>query len=611
MYRVAFVLSVVIGLSMAAVPLVTEAALAAVSGADEATLGEAADLLSQKQPAAALAKLGPLRATLAGEVEFDLVYGIALLESGKPLQAETVFRRVLTVQPENLLARAHLARAEAANGELDEARREIMVLRARSDLPPDVRAVMDNNLRLIDDARQQRAQAQAAAQAQAQAAKQAAGKPLSEQDVAKVRAAADLVRDENSAAAFEQLAPMEARCAGNPDFDYVYGIAAFDTGHPAQAVVALRRALSVRPDFYTARAELGRALAAMGDLAGAKREFETVHNVPELPPIARDAMGRQITAIDQTVANQNAKHYSGYLETSIGYDTNVNGGPSDQTLLIPALAFLGSATISPQALPKKSGFYELAGGFSGTLPVDNDTALYTNLVGNIHPLFDYSSEFSSALAGGEAGVAHQFQNRGIFSLAGIAQTFVLGQQVFRDIYGAAGQWRQPWSDALETSVAVSWLRLDYPTIDCSPVPSGCQDTNRFTATGTLTSHFDMSMKPAIFLSVNGGKEIAINSAFDFYTYTLVGVRGGFEISPLAWVTFFGQGGYENDQYDADFPLFFEPRHDQLYSALGGVEFKITNSLSVRTSVSFAETQSNIPIFSYHREIGQAALRWSF
>ena len=119
------------------------------------------------------------------------------------------------------------------------------------------------------------------------------------------------------------------------------------------------------------------------------------------------------------------------------------------------------------------------------------------------------------------------------------------------------------------------------------------------------------MKPAIFLSVNGGKEIAINSAFDFYTYTLVGVRGGFEISPLAWVTFFGQGGYENDQYDADFPLFFEPRHDQLYSALGGVEFKITDSLSVRTSVSFAETQSNIPIFSYHREIGQAALRWSF
>ena len=117
-------------------------------------------IFSHKQPAEALAKLGPLRPTLAGEVDFNLVYGVALLETNKPRQAETAFRRALTVQPE-VLARAHLARALAANGELDEARREIMVLRERNDLPPDVRAVMDKNLRRIDEARKQRAEAQA------------------------------------------------------------------------------------------------------------------------------------------------------------------------------------------------------------------------------------------------------------------------------------------------------------------------------------------------------------------------------------------------------------------------------------------------------------------
>ena len=146
---------------LAAAPAAVDRARAAVSPADEATLQEAADLLNHKQPAEALAKLGPLRPTLAGEVDFNLVYGIALLETDKPRQAETAFRRALTVQPENLLARAHLARALAANGELDDARREIMVLRERDDLPPDVRAVMDNNLRRIDEARKQRAQAQA------------------------------------------------------------------------------------------------------------------------------------------------------------------------------------------------------------------------------------------------------------------------------------------------------------------------------------------------------------------------------------------------------------------------------------------------------------------
>lgn len=607
---VAFMLTVLIGASMAVVPTVIDPARAAIGPADEATVREAADLVNHKQPAEALAKLGPLRSTLAGEVDFDLVYGIALLETAKPRQAETAFRRVLTVQPENLLARAHLARALAANGELDDARREIMVLRDRTDLPPDIRVVMDANLARIDEARKQRAEAEAAAKVQAKAAKQAAGKPLSKQDFAKVRAAAELVRDENSAAAFEQLAPMETRCAGNPDFDYVYGIAALDTGHPAQAVVALRRTLSVRPDFYLARAELGRALAAMGDLAGAKREFEAVQSVPDLPPVARDALGRQVTAIDQAVA-KSAKHYSGYLESSFGYDTNVNVGPADQTLLIPALAFLGPATLSPQALPKKSAFYEVAGGFSGALPIDNDTALFANFAGDIHPLFDYNSEFGSATAGGEAGAARQFQNLGILSVAGIAQTFVLGGQAFRNIFGAAGQWRQQWAQTWDTSIALSWLRLDYPGIDCAPDPSGCQDTNRYALSGTVAGHFDAPMKPAVYLALSGGKEIAIDSAYDFYSFTLIGARAGFEISPLDWLTFFAQGAYEDDLYDADYPLFFYKRHDQLFDALGGVQFRLSNALSLRTSLDWNHTQSNVGIYTYQRWIGQAALRWSF
>jgi outer membrane protein len=606
------ILTVLIGAIMTVVPAVIDPGRAAIGAADEATLRQAIDLLNHKQPATALAKLVPLRTTLGGQVDFDLVYGIALLESGKPRQAETFLRRVLTVQPENLLARAHLARALAANGELDDARREIMVLRDRADLPPDIRAVMDNNLARIDEARKQRAEAKARAVAQAQtpAASQAAGKQLSEQEVAKVRAAAELVRDEKSVAAFEQLAPMEACCAGNPDFDYVYGIAALDSGHPAQAVVALRRALGVRPDFYIARAELGRALAAMGDLAGAKREFEQVQNVPDLPPVARDALGRQVAAIDQAVA-KGAKHYSGYLESSFGYDTNVNAGPSGQTLLIPALAFLGPATITSQAMPKKSAFYELAGGFSGTLPVDNETALFTNLAGNIHPLFSDNSQFGTALAGGEAGVARQVQDLGILSAAGVAQTFVLGGKVFRNIFGAAGQWRQRFDNVWDTSIALSWLRLNYPNVDCTPAPSGCQDTNRYTLTGTLGGRFDAPMKPGVYLALSGGKQLAISSAFDYFSFTFIGARAGVEVSPLAWLTFFAQAAYEDDLYDADYPLFFYKRHDQLFDVLGGVQFKFTDAWSLRTSLDWSETQSNITIFTYQRWIAQAALRWTF
>jgi hypothetical protein len=63
---------------------------------------------------------------------------------------------------------------------------------------------------------------------------------------------------------------------------------------------------------------------------------------------------------------------------------------------------------------------------------------------------------------------------------------------------------------------------------------------------------------------------------------------------VAWLPIDGQAAYEDDRYDADYPLFFEKRHDQLFDLLGGVDFKLTDTLSLRTSVDCG-TQSNIGI----------------
>ena len=119
------------------------------------------------------------------------------------------------------------------------------------------------------------------------------------------------------------------------------------------------------------------------------------------------------------------------------------------------------------------------------------------------------------------------------------------------------------------------------------------------------------MKPALSLAANVGREIAITDGYDFLSYTFVGVRGGFEFSPRPWMVIFAQAGYEDHRYDDDYPLFFVNRHDQLFDALGGVEFKITDAWSLRPSVHWSQTRSNVGIFSNQRWIAQTAIRWSF
>jgi outer membrane protein len=469
----------------------------------------------------------------------------------------------------------------------------------------------------IDSALKQQAEA---TKQQQVAVTTSAGPRTSDSDLATIRSAAELVRAKKSSAALAKLDPLAARLAGNPDFDYVYGVAALDAGHPAQASVALRRALAARPDFHLARAELGRALAAMGDLAGAKREFETVRDAKGLPGLARDAMGRQVIAIDQaltqngptappvpptkTEAPQPRTRISGYLENSIGYDSNVNAGPSSESLLIPALAFLGPASVSPQAMPKKSGFYELAGGLSISHAINNDTAAFANVIGNWHPLFEHS-EFRTALAGGEAGIARRFGELGIFSVAAIGQTFMMGDSVFRNLYGTAAQWRQRYADTWDASLAVSWLGLEYPGL------TG-QNADRFTASGTIARKWDqVPLAPAISITGNVGREIARTAGMDFFTFTLLGVRAGLETTWAPWLVAFLQLGYEDHRYDADYPLFFRRRHDDLLQLVAGFEVKMSERVSLRPSVQYSETQSNVDLFDQKRWITAMTLHWIF
>ncbi len=588
------------------------------SAFDAATLRDAATLLREKRASEALAKLEPLAANLKNNAEFETLYGVALTDAGHPREGVSALRRALAVQPDSFAAHAQLGRALAAAGDFAAARQEIVALRDRSDLPPEMHEVMVRNLETIDDAlnRQRTAEKQQKlAQADAPA-----GPRLSDSDRATIRAAAELVRAKKAAKALATLDPLADRLAGNPDFDYVYGVAAFESGHPAQASVALRRALAARPDFHLARAELGRAFAAMGDLAGAKREFQTVRETAGLPALARDAMGREVLAIDQALTQsgvapsqpgptkpetpQPRTRISGYIENSIGYDSNVNAGPSGETLIIPALSFLGPASISPQAMPKKSGFYELAGGLTITHAVDNDTAIFANVVGNWHPLFEHG-EFRTALAGGEAGIARRFGELGTVSLAAIGQTFMMGDSAFRNIYGAAAQWRQRYADTWDVSLSASWLGLEYPTLDG-------QNTDRYSAIGTIARKWEkLPLAPAISVAGTVGKEIARTAGMDFLSFTLLGARMGLETTWAPWLVAFAQVSYEDHRYDADYPLFFMHRHDGLFDALAGVEIKLSERVSLRPSVHYSETRSNVDLFDQKRWITAMALRTTF
>lgn len=85
----------------------------------------------------------------AGTPEYDLLLGIAALDSGHPTQAVFAFERVLAIDPDNSRARLELARAYFELNE-NEAAKEEFVYAKTLEIPEEVSATIEEFLTAID-----------------------------------------------------------------------------------------------------------------------------------------------------------------------------------------------------------------------------------------------------------------------------------------------------------------------------------------------------------------------------------------------------------------------------------------------------------------------------
>jgi len=101
-----------------------------ITTADELT-DEAQRLIADGNAAAAYTLLIPQLEQRAGDPEYDLLLGIAAVDSGQPTQAVFALERVLAIDPNNQRARLELARAYFEAGENEASRDEFNFVKSR------------------------------------------------------------------------------------------------------------------------------------------------------------------------------------------------------------------------------------------------------------------------------------------------------------------------------------------------------------------------------------------------------------------------------------------------------------------------------------------------
>lgn len=179
-----------------------------------------------------------------------------------------------------------------------------------------------------------------------------------------------LIREHRAADAYRLLAQQELAFAGQPDYDYLFGVAALDSGRTDEAIAAFQRVLAQDPEDAGARLELGRAYFESGDRAQARPHFQAL--VARDPPaaIGRPSIGAMAKAYLRAMETARAGGWSGGFEFGSGYDSNANASTDDET-------FLG-VTLDPDNVETSSPFLQLGGWLDHALPVGQSSALATH-----------------------------------------------------------------------------------------------------------------------------------------------------------------------------------------------------------------------------------------
>ncbi|MES2939786.1 MAG: surface lipoprotein assembly modifier [Pseudomonadota bacterium] len=397
--------------------------------------------------------------------------------------------------------------------------------------------------------------------------------------------------------AYALLDPQEVTRAGDPDFDLAFGIAANATAHYSRAIIALERVLAAQPENMQARAELGRALFAVGDTKAA-RELLQQSRQQGIPAAAGESVDQLLYAIDRVDALGKSS-LKGYVELGVGHDSNANGGPSERNFAVPA--FGGSVTIGPE-FAKASGSFATAGaGLSGRYVLDPRWSVIGNANIAMRAYGGDADRFGTLQTDANLGVSYRV-DRHELSLVVQGGTYDLDSHRERNIAGLVGEWIYRFDGFRQFGVYLQAGRMSYPQQHIA-------DVDR-TVLGVTYAHLTRSGLLA-YGGVYAGQESERADGVAHLGHDLTGLRGGLQQALANNLWAFGTLGYEERRFGGTDPQFLVTRRDRQTNLTLGLSWVPAPQWRVTPQVNWTQVHSNVPTAAYDRTMLSLTARREF
>lgn len=411
--------------------------------------------------------------------------------------------------------------------------------------------------------------------------------------------ATEQIKNGRAREAYDQLSPYQSIMAGDPEYDYLLGLAAIDSGKPNEAIFALERVLAVRPNHLQARAEIARAYLAAGEIAASRQEFETVQ--AQNPPQEVSATIQKYLDIIETDRTGKKTSIRAYIEAMLGSDSNVNSATSNKQIAVP---FFGGAVMDLNAAGTANSdtFGSLGAGFNVRHALTPDWALIGGA--NVNQRNNSTQQaFNTGSVDANFGASLSDGNDNYMAVLQ-AQSFVLDKSRYRNATGFTGQWQRNLDSGSQISGYFQYSSLTYPE-------QTFRDANRYVLGGAYATPLGSESTTVLYAGAYAGSEQARDSSAPYIGNTLFGGRLGGEMKLNDEYTLLASLSLENRMYGGDDPLFLVKRNDTQADLKVGINYVPAQKWTIGASLAYTSNDSNVVINKYDRTLFSVSVRRDF
>jgi hypothetical protein len=415
-------------------------------------------------------------------------------------------------------------------------------------------------------------------------------------------APADEIRalmERGNAAAAYALGKKHPEALGDATFDFYFGIAALDTGHAGEGVLALERYLLRFPANQSAQLQLARGYFLLGEDARARQEFEALRR--QNPPA--DAVATIDRFLDAIRLRETRYTVStgAYIELGLGADTNVNGGVANAAISLPNI---GAVIVSPGNTKNSDTFTHLGAGGYVSYPIAPGVALFGNAQGELK-LHHHDTAFDQGnynLAGGVSVLSE----KNLYRFGANYGSITVDDNRFRDTYGLSAEWQHQLDERQSFNFGAQLARLKYPE-----QANRVRDADFHGLAAGYRVLFSHDWQPILGAGANYGDEDVIAQGRDDLARRIYGVRASLSFTPAAkWGVAVG-GLYQESRYKANDLILGVTRRDKFEAVDAAVSYLYTRNLSLRLEGMRSRNRSNIELFSFPRDLVAFKVRYEF